>query len=349
MTTTNLRAGAGAWAAGLRCVIGDPRGRVGGTRESKQEIWNRRCTRMHADWTVPIAPARLLKFGCGVPAVDEPAGLRPIRVHLRFQISCLAACRTVPPERGTVWRRRRPRHDRRGGTNWSSGAGHAAAPCVRLGDYVCGLQGGPVAASATGTLGATTEAGAPGAGTGRNGFDRRLTDEKAQHAPDPFAGLLRQCQIRVLPVFLVEPLLPPSHFHDDVAEAAAIAVDRHEHPVPERSVAQAGGDAEIAADIDDGPADGAAAHLGLELRHAGQGVERERLLRAGAAGRARCRLLRRRRFGRLRCGGYGRGRIRWAGRWVPRRGGHERAAPGSPGPGRVPRAAAAYAPARRPA
>ncbi len=75
--------GSGAWASGLRVLLGDACGRVCGTRGSKQEIWNHRCTQMHTDGTVRTASARLLKVGCRVPAVNEPAGLRPIGVHLR--------------------------------------------------------------------------------------------------------------------------------------------------------------------------------------------------------------------------------------------------------------------------
>jgi hypothetical protein len=37
---------------------------------------------MHTDGTVTTASARLPGLGRGVPAVNEPAGLRPIRVHL---------------------------------------------------------------------------------------------------------------------------------------------------------------------------------------------------------------------------------------------------------------------------
>ena len=57
----------------------------------------------------------------------------------------------------------------RGGTNQSSGASRAVAPWVRLRRRECRVQGGPVATAAPGALGAVTEAGASGAGSGRNG------------------------------------------------------------------------------------------------------------------------------------------------------------------------------------
>jgi len=73
--------GSGAWASGLRAAL-RTLAVACGTRGSKQEIWNHGCTQMHTDGTVPTASARLPGFGCRDPAVNEPAGLRPIRVHL---------------------------------------------------------------------------------------------------------------------------------------------------------------------------------------------------------------------------------------------------------------------------
>ena len=88
-------------------------------------------------------------------------------------------------------------------------------------------------------------------------------------------------------MLLVEQLLPPAHLQHEIAEAAAIAVDRHEHPVPERpshSVGAMPRSRQISAMVWPTGRRRTSASM---LRHAGQCVERERLLRAGAAG-GRC-------------------------------------------------------------
>lgn len=112
---------------------------------------------------------------------------------------------------------------------------------------------------------------------------------------------------------LTEGWLHPPHLQHDVVEAAAITVDHGEGPVPERTRAQGRGGADITADVDEVLAGGAAADLGLDLRHAGQGGGCQRRLWCAVAGWVR-RGGSRRRWFQLRTGGCcgGRGRRRHA-------------------------------------
>jgi len=92
--------------------------------------------------------------------------------------------------------------------------------------------------------------------------------------------------------FALEGFFPPPAHLVKAAEAAAVAPQGLFHLVPEGAVAETGGDAEVHADIGDGPADRAAAHLGGEFfgrGHAGRigmaGVQQGGIGTAWAEGR----------------------------------------------------------------
>ena len=125
----------------------------------------------------------------------------------------------------------------------------------------CG-QGGPVA----------TACSRPGGADCGNGLTGVLADEEAQDGADAVAGLLR-------PVERAGPVPVPLGLEFDLAAAdflvvfgkiAAIPGDRLVERDAETALAQAGRDAEVAADIGDRAADRAAADFCFELLQGGK-------------------------------------------------------------------------------
>src|SRR5450755_3223438 len=117
-------------------------------------------------------------------------------------------------------------------------------------------------------------------GSGRAGgrcrgewIDRWFADEEAQYLADFVSFQLQPvpAAVQLFVLLLNERLLAAgllSHHGDDDAVAAEVVHDL-EQSVPEGAGAEAGHDGEICADLADGAADRAAAHLTLEILQCG--------------------------------------------------------------------------------
>jgi hypothetical protein len=142
-------------------------------------------------------------------------------------------------------------------------------------------------------------------GEGRSGVERvyrRFADEEAEDLAERVPGQVHPVPVAAEDAVLLldEGLAPSGFFLHQPDEVAAEEMHHLVQLVPEAAVAEGWDDGEIRADVGDGAADGAAAHLAVQLLHGGH--EEFGIVPGGGAG---CALARdgRRRGGLLGFGG----------------------------------------------
>ena len=110
-------------------------------------------------------------------------------------------------------------------------------------------------------------AGGRCSGGGAEWIDRFLADEEAQNLANSVSFQMQPIQgaAEFAVLLLNEGLLAAGLLPHQVADVAAEVMDDLEHVAPEGGGAEAGDDGEIAADLDEGAAERAAAHLKIEI------------------------------------------------------------------------------------